>query len=124
MAGYEFPEDAEQLLIPSDFSGLGGSVQPRPGVDDDFTEDEQPLGLTVPVAQVKEPLEHKRRWQLAGALLAVVVVLTLGVLGTAVWGSEEAWTRVSSQVGFLMTPFHTLMGIAVGYYFAQQRRPS
>jgi multidrug efflux pump subunit AcrA (membrane-fusion protein) len=32
----------------------------------------------------------------------------------------DVWTRVSSQIGYLMTPFHTLLGIAIGYYFGSK----
>lgn len=35
---------------------------------------------------------------------------------------DNTWERLQSQLGFLLTPFHTLLGIAIGYYFADKRR--
>ena len=125
MAQDQSPGDEEQLLAPPDLGLLGRIGQSGSAAsDDEITEDVQPLGLQEPAAVLKDAVERKRRYLLAGALLAVSVVLTVGIIVIAVWGSENAWTRTSSQVGFLLTPFHTLMGIAIGYYFAEQRRSS
>jgi hypothetical protein len=90
--------------------------------EDPFISDEPPRGLNVPDGpHWHEPGERHRR-TLTYWLLGITAALTAGVVIIAVWGSSSAWTRLSGQVSFLITPFHTLLGIAIGYYFAEKRR--
>jgi hypothetical protein len=63
---------------------------------------------------------QKQQFQLTKWLLWVTVALTLGVGIVALTAGNDVWTRVSSQIGYLMTPFHTLLGIAIGYYFGSK----
>jgi len=65
---------------------------------------------------------RRERWYLTHYLLLIAALLTAVVLAMAIWAPEQAWARVSAQVGFLLTPFHTLLGIAIGYYFGDKRR--
>ena len=90
-----------------------------------LVEDEPPRSLEVPgTAHLDSRQDRKEKWYLTGGLLVLTVVITGFVFVAAIWASADAWDRLTAQLGFLMTPFHTLLGIAVGYYFADKRRPS
>ena len=87
-------------------------------------EDETPRSLEVNgTPRLNERHGRKERRYLTYALLLLTVVLTVVVLLAAIWAPDEAWARLTAQLGFLITPFHTLLGIAVGYYFADKRHP-
>ncbi|KRE54699.1 hypothetical protein [Phycicoccus sp. Soil748] len=91
--------------------------------EDPFVENEMPQGFGASgTARLDARRGRKERWYLTYWLLLLTSCLTLAVLAIAVWAPGEVWTRLTSQVGFLLTPFHTLLGIAIGYYFADKRR--
>lgn len=93
--------------------------------DDDgaFTENEVPRGFDAGgTARLDERHGRKERWYLTYFLLVLTTLMSAAVMAVAVWASEPVWSRLTSQVGFLLTPFHTLLGIAIGYYFADKRR--
>jgi uncharacterized protein YneF (UPF0154 family) len=86
-------------------------------------EDEQVKGL--PPGGLADPVDakafQKHQFHLTDWLLGVTVALTVGV-AIAAWRADPVvWEPVNSQIGFLLTPFHTLLGIAVGYFFATKR---
>ena len=89
----------------------------------EFTEDHSPLSLSKQPSlapPVGAEAFQKHQFHLTNWLLGVTVALTVGVLIVALTADKDGWDRVSSQIGYLLTPFHTLLGIAIGYFFASK----
>jgi uncharacterized protein YneF (UPF0154 family) len=104
--------------------GLGGEALGEPiSYGDPITgpENELPLSLTPPAEKKAVGAEafQNHQFHLTYWLLGVTVALTVGIITIALFVVKDStWTRVNSQIGYLLTPFHTLLGIAIGYFFA------
>jgi len=92
----------------------------------DEPEDEPVNGLTAAEGRLADPVGpeafQKHQFHLTDWLLGVTVALTVCVGIIALKADATIWTRISSQIGFLLTPFHTLLGIAIGYFFASEKK--
>lgn len=90
----------------------------------DVVEDEQPLrGLDLQGAVALQPRDpHKDRFTLTSLILGITAIFTVAAAWILLVADDTVWGRLQSQLGFLLTPFHTLLGIAIGYYFADKNR--
>lgn len=55
-------------------------------------------------------------------ILACCVTLSTFLILFSVSLSDEDWRRVSDLIPIVVTPFYTLLAIAIGYYFGTQNR--
>ena len=128
----ELSEDEPPRTATGDYVTLGESTP----LDETFTGTETPKfadsgtrsekevfadsGMSVEEPVSAADYLQLQQFELTRWLLWVTVALTLGVGVVALTAGNDVWTRVSSQIGYLMTPFHTLLGIAIGYYFGSK----
>ncbi len=76
---------------------------------------------TSPKAQ-RAQQHQSYQFRIVVGLLVAMALVTAATMVFAVWASDSSWGRLSSELAFLITPIHTLVGIAVGYYFANEKK--
>ncbi len=54
-------------------------------------------------------------------LLTITAALTVAVGVVALLATDPVWTRYDSLLALVLTPFHTLLSVAIGWYFAEKR---
>jgi len=65
---------------------------------------------------------HKQRYSLAVALLVVTALFSIGAAALAILSTDQQWSRLDALVPLLLTPFQTLLGAAIGWYFGSQSK--
>ncbi|WP_066460851.1 hypothetical protein [Sanguibacter suarezii] len=58
-----------------------------------------------------------QRYTLAVALLIVTALFSLAAATLALVSTEQQWGRLDALLPLLITPFQTLLGAAIGWYF-------
>lgn len=91
-----------------------------------LSEDEPPESLSeapAPLSKREKPLRdlvEARRWNIAVTLIVSTVALTLCVMAVLAFGDDAQAGRIDAARQDLIGPFHTLLALAVGYYFAEK----
>lgn len=88
-----------------------------------LSDDELPAGIEGAYRTKKRDEDvPKQRYTLAIALLIVTAVFSVAAAVLVFVASEEEWGRLDALIPLLISPFQTLLGAAIGWYFGAQSK--
>lgn len=122
MTGQPIDDNNESLEeIPSPLGENYYSLNPPESRD--LVDDRDPTGDIGGVFEESEAqdLMPGQRYKLALVLLGVTVAFSIGAVTLAAVVDDQKWSRLDALVPLLLTPFQTLLGAAIGWYFGGGR---